>query len=243
MIKIRVENLCVKFGEYQALKGVSFEVKAGDFVGIIGPNGAGKTTLLKVIIGEIRDYIGRVEVYGSMGYQPQLNTVNREFPMDLLTYVSLPLYVKSRKISKNEKEKALKMLERVGLKSRANALVGNLSGGELQRASLARALLADADILLLDEPDSGVDEMGKNTFYELLYNVKKERDLTIVMVSHDIGLVFKECTTIMCLNKTLHCHAPTEKISPDKLKEMFGQFDLWIRADKHYEVEHRERSI
>ncbi|MFN4190972.1 MAG: metal ABC transporter ATP-binding protein [Pseudothermotoga sp.] len=243
MIKIRVENLCVKFGEYQALKSVSFEVKAGDFVGIIGPNGAGKTTLLKVIIGEIKDYTGKVEVYGKMGYQPQLNTVNREFPMDVFTYILLPVYVKNRRFAKKDRERALEMLKRVGLEDKAHSLVGDLSGGELQRASLARALLSDADILLLDEPDSGVDEMGKSTFYELLYDVKKERDLTIVMVSHDIGLVFRECSTIMCLNKTLHCHGPTEKISPDKLKEMFGQFDLWIRADKHYEMEHRERSM
>lgn len=243
MMKIRVENLSVKFGEYYALKDVSFEIKAGDFVGIIGPNGAGKTTLLKVIIGEIRDYNGKVEVYGKIGYQPQLSTVNREFPMDVLTYISLPLYVKNRRFSKIEKERALKMLKKVGLEDKANDLVGNLSGGELQRASLARALLSDADILLLDEPDSGVDEMGKSTFYELLYDFKKEGNLTIVMVSHDIGLVFKECSTIMCLNKTLHCHGPTEKISPDKLKEMFGQFDVWIRGDKHYEIEHWERSM
>ncbi len=238
--KIKVENLSVRFGDYYVLKNVSFEVKEGEFVGIIGPNGAGKTTLLKVIVGEIKDYTGKVEINGKIGYQPQLNTVNREFPIDVLTYVSLPLYVKKRRWRDQEKRQAFAVLGQVGLEDKASHLVGTLSGGELQRASLARALLSDADILLLDEPDSGVDEMGKSTFYELLSDLKREKGLTIVMVSHDIGLVFKECRTILCLNKTLHCHGPTEKIKPEKLKEMFGQFDIWIRSDDHYEVEHRE---
>ncbi len=239
MVKIRVKDLSVRFGEYYALKNVSFDVREGEFVGIIGPNGAGKTTLLKVIIGEITDYSGEVEVNGTIGYQPQLNTVNREFPIDVLTYVSLPLYVKHRKLSKELRLRAVEILERVGLAEKVSFLVGNLSGGELQRLSLARALLSDADILLLDEPDSGVDEMGKSSFYELLSDLRRERNLTVVMVSHDIGLVFKECRTVMCLNKTLHCHGPTEKISPEKLKELFGQFDIWIRSESHYEVEHR----
>ncbi|AEH51588.1 metal ABC transporter ATP-binding protein [Pseudothermotoga thermarum] len=239
MVKIKVENLCVKFGEYYALKNVSFEVKEKEFVGIIGPNGAGKTTLLKVLVGEIKNYSGRVEINGKIGYQPQFHTVNREFPIDVLTYVSLPLYVKHRKFSKELKAKAVEMLKKVGLAEKVSFPVGSLSGGELQRLSLARALLSDADILLLDEPDSGVDEMGKSSFYELLSELKKERNLTIVMVSHDIGLIFKECSTIMCLNKTLHCHAPTEKISPEKLKDLFGQFDIWIRSNGHYEIEHR----
>ncbi len=236
--KIKVRDLSVKFGDYYALKNVSFDIKEGDFVGIIGPNGAGKTTLLKVITGELKDYTGTVENYGKIGYQPQLNSVNREFPVDVLNYVLLPVYAKNRKITKSDKQEALNILKKVGLEQKSNFLVGKLSGGELQRASLARALLSKADILILDEPDSGVDEMGKDTFYDILSEVRKERNLTIVVVSHDIGLVFEECKTVLCLNTTIHCHGPTAEISPDKLKDIFGKFDVWIRSDHHYEVEH-----
>ncbi len=237
-IKIKVRDLSVKFGDYFALKNVSFDIKEGDFVGIVGPNGAGKTTLLKVIIGEHKDYTGTVEVYGKIGYQPQFNSVNREFPIDVLNYVLLPVYAKIRKITKTDKQEALDILKKVGLEKKNNFLVGKLSGGELQRALLARALLSKADILILDEPDSGVDEMGKDTFYDILSEIRKERNLTIVVVSHDIGLVFEECNTVLCLNKTIHCHAPTTEISPDKLKDIFGKFDIWIRSHNHYEIEH-----
>ncbi|ABS60712.1 MULTISPECIES: metal ABC transporter ATP-binding protein [Fervidobacterium] len=229
---IEVEKLEVKFGDIEILKNVSFKVKKGDFVGIIGPNGAGKSTLIKALIGLI-PYKGRVVINGKVGYVPQLASFNREFPISVYDFVRVPI----RK-SENWKSEVDKVLERVGLKGYGKKLVGVLSGGEYQRAALARALVAKPDILILDEPESGVDEMGKARFYELLSELISEQNITILMVSHDIGMIFEKCTNVMCLNKTLHCHGPTTEIDITEVKKIFGEFDLWIRSDNHFEKEH-----
>lgn len=231
-IVIRVKNLSVKFGEVDILKNVSFELNRGEFAGIIGPNGAGKSTLVKAILGFI-PFDGEVVVNGKVGYVPQLSQFNRELPMSVYDFVRIAI----RRDKKCE-GKVEEVLKRVGLEGYSKKLVGKLSGGEYKRAMLARALLSEPDILILDEPESGVDELGKARFYELLNELREEKGITILMVSHDIGMVFEKCSTVMCLNKTLHCHGPTNNISPEDVKKMFGEFDIWLRADKHYEVEH-----
>jgi len=235
---IRVETLSVRIGEVEVLKDVSFCVNRGEFVGLIGPNGAGKSTLVKVLIGEITDFKGNVRVEGRIGYLPQVQTVNREVPIDVRTYVVMPLYAKKKRLAPSEWRRVDDTLQRVGLAAVKKRHVGTLSGGELQRASLARALIAEPDILILDEPEAGVDQMGKARFYDLLDELRRERELTVFMVSHDVGLVFERCTTIMCLNKTLHCHRPTERVNPEEIKSFFSDFDLWIRGREHYEREH-----
>lgn len=231
-VVLRVEGLTVKLGEVDVLKDISFNVTKGEFVGIIGPNGAGKSTLIRAILGRV-PYSGHVEIYGSVGYVPQLPTFNREFPLTVYEFVKLPV----RK-ERNWKEKVERVLESVGMKGFGHKLVGQLSGGQFQRIALARAIVSQPDILLLDEPESGIDEMGKAKFYELIDELREMHGVTIIMVSHDIGLIFKKCTTIMCLNKTLHCHGPSKEISPLEVKKLFGEFDIWIRSDGHFEIEH-----
>jgi len=231
---IVVKDLSVKFGDVEVLKDVSFEIPKGSFTGIIGPNGAGKSTLLKAILGFI-DYEGMIVLNGTVGYVPQLSSFNREFPMNVYDFVRLPI----RK-EENWKEKVDELLKEVGLERFGQKLVGTLSGGEFQRASLARALISKPDILILDEPEAGIDEMGKAKFYELLSKLKEEDHITILMVSHDIGLIFEKCDNVMCLNKAIHCHRPTEAMKIEDLKRTFGEFDIWIRSDDHYEVEHEK---
>ncbi|MDK2785641.1 MAG: zinc transport system ATP-binding protein [Thermotoga sp.] len=234
---IEVKDLTYRVRNLEILKNVTFSVEKGEFVGIIGPNGAGKTTLVKILVGEIRDYEGKVVIRGRIGYLPQTHEVQREFPMTVGEFAAMGMYGRSRRI---DWEKVRSTLIDVGISHKENDLIRNLSGGEFQRLSLARALLSEPDILVLDEPEAGVDEMGKAAFYELLNRLRKERNITVVMVSHDIGMVFRECTTVMCLNRTLHCHGPTETISPDDLKKIFTDFDIWIRGPRHYEIFHRE---
>jgi len=229
---IAVKDLSVTLGEVEVLKDISFEISKGSFTGIIGPNGAGKSTLIKAILGFI-DYGGMVVLDGTVGYVPQLSSFNREFPMNVYDFVRLPI----RK-EKNWKERVDSILTEVGLEGFGPKLVGKLSGGEFQRAALARALISKPDILILDEPEAGVDQMGKARFYDLLNSLKQEENITILMVSHDIGLIFEKCDNVMCLNKTLHCHGPTESMSIEDVKKTFGEFDIWIRSDGHYEVEH-----
>ncbi|HEY8542725.1 MAG TPA: metal ABC transporter ATP-binding protein [Pseudothermotoga sp.] len=234
-IAISVKGLSVKFNNVEILKNISFEIKTGSFTGIIGPNGAGKSTLVKAILGFV-DHTGTVIINGKIGYVPQLSSFNRDFPMKVCDFVRLPIKKQS-----DWKEKVEEVLEEVGLSGFGQKLVGTLSGGEFQRVSLARALISNPEILILDEPESGVDEMGKAKFYNLLNDFKQRKQITIFMVSHDIGLIFEKCDNIMCLNKTLHCHGPTQSVNLEDVKRMFGQFDIWIRGHQHYEVEHKGR--
>ena len=232
-IVISVKDLNYYINDKPILKNINFEIKRGEFVGIVGPNGAGKSTLIKILIGKIQNYTGKVKINGRIGYLPQHQTFNREVPINAYQFVRMGTY-------KNKKNVHMikKIIKDVGLEGKENQLVGTMSGGELQRLSLARALVLEPDILILDEPEAGVDQMGKARFYELLEEFQKKLNLAILMVSHDIGMVFEKCTTIMCLNKTLHCHGPTEKIQPSDLKLLFPDFDLWIRSKNHYEREH-----
>lgn len=231
-IVVEVEGLSLSYGSVEVLRNVSFSVAKGEFVGIIGPNGAGKSSLLKAILGFV-PYTGRVRVEGRVAYVPQLALFNREFPMTVYDFVRLPL----RK-TRDWKVRVARLLEEVGLEGFGERLVGQLSGGEFQRIALARALAGEPDVLLLDEPESGVDEMGKARFYDLIDELRERRRVTVLMVSHDIGLIFKKCTSIMCLNKTLHCHGPSHAISLSEVRRIFGEFDLWVRADDHFEIEH-----
>ncbi|WP_126992910.1 metal ABC transporter ATP-binding protein [Thermosipho globiformans] len=237
-IAVVVKDLNYLIGEKYILKNINFSIKKGEFVGIVGPNGAGKSTLIKILIGEIDNYVGEVMINGKIGYLPQVQTFNREVPINAYQFVKMGSYKNKKNVKLIEK-----LIEEVGLSGKEKQLVGTMSGGEIQRLSLARALISEPDILILDEPEAGVDQMGKARFYELLEEFQKRLNLTIIMVSHDIGMVFEKCTTVMCLNKTLHCHGPTEKIKPDELKLLFPDFDLWIRSKNHYEREHEHGDI
>lgn len=235
---VEVRNLRFSVGGVDILKDVSFDVEEGEFVGIIGPNGAGKSTLVKILVGEIKKYTGHVRVLGRVGYLPQVQTSRRDFPMKVREFAAMGAYAKERKISWS---KVKETLEKVGLSNKSEHLIRELSPGEFQRLSLARAILSEPDVLILDEPEAGVDEMGRARFFELLDDLKKRiPHLTVLMVSHDIGMVFQSCTTVMCLNRTLHCHGPTSEIKIEDLKKIFVDFDLWIKGSRHYEIFHRK---
>lgn len=239
---LEVIDVSYSKNDVEILKNINFEVLSGEFVGIIGPNGAGKTTLAKIIVGEIRDYIGKVYVKGKIGYVPQIKDINRDMPVLVKEFASMGLYGKKgflRFFTRQDWKEVEKKLELVGILSLKDRPVSKLSGGELQRLMLARALLYEPDILLLDEPEAGVDQMGKARFYELIDTMRENENLTVILISHDIGMVFQKCEKIMCLNKTLHCQAPRERISPEDLRKIFSEdFDIWIRGQKHYEREH-----
>lgn len=239
---LEVIDVSYSKNDVEILKNINFEVLSGEFVGIIGPNGAGKTTLAKIIVGEIRDYIGKVYVKGRIGYVPQIKDINRDVPVLVKEFASMGLYGKKgflRFFTRQDWKEVEKKLELVGILSLKDRPVSKLSGGELQRLMLARALLYEPDILLLDEPEAGVDQMGKARFYELIDTMRENENLTVILISHDIGMVFQKCEKIMCLNKTLHCQAPRERISPEDLRKIFSEdFDIWIRGQKHYEREH-----
>ncbi|MFO7881262.1 MAG: metal ABC transporter ATP-binding protein [Kosmotogaceae bacterium] len=239
---LEVKNLSYSVGNNIILKNVSFDIYRGNLIGIIGPNGAGKTTLVKAIVGDLEDFEGTVKVNGKTGYLPQRNDFERSFPITVKEIVAMGLYEKRgplRYFKKEDWKEIERLLSNVGIKHLKNRRIGTLSGGEYQRAMLARALAKHPDLLILDEPEAGIDEMGKASFYNLLDNLKKTKNVSIFMVSHDIGMVFDACDSILCLNKTLHCHKASENVSPEDLTNIFSpDFDLILRGKEHAKREH-----
>lgn len=239
---LRVESLSYKIGSHWILRDVSFEVSRREFVGIIGPNGAGKTTLIKAIVGDLSDYSGKVSVSAKIGYLSQNPERKRDFPIRVKEVAAMGLYGERgilKLLRKCDWKKVEDLLERVGIYDLKERRAGTLSGGEYQRLMLARALASEPELLILDEPEAGVDEMGKASFYRLLESLKNDKNMGILMVSHDIGMVFEACDTVMCINKTLHCHKSADKIRPEELQSAFsGDLDLFIRSRDHFEREH-----
>ncbi|MFN4071651.1 MAG: metal ABC transporter ATP-binding protein, partial [Thermus caldifontis] len=194
MLALEVHHLSVRFGEFQALEGLNLDVPQGAFVAIVGPNGAGKSTLLKAVLGLV-PFRGEVRVLGRplaeadplwFGYVPQIKTFDRSFPALSLELVATGLRRRwPFRLSPGEKEEALAALRRVGAQDLAFRPLGRLSGGQLQRVYLARALIRRPRILLLDEPSTGVDRLGEVDLYRYLEAYQQESGATVLMITHD----------------------------------------------------------
>jgi len=216
---IRLEDVWVKYGDLTILEEINLSVQNLDFLGIIGPNGGGKTTLLKVILGLIKPTRGKVTVLGNspeksrrfIGYVPQITQFDREFPVTVLDVVLMGRLGRKGLLGKFDEEDrkvAYKALESVEMLEFKDKQVGKLSGGQLQRVLLARALASDPRILLLDEPTASIDEPTKTELYGLLKNLNQK--ITIILVSHDIGVISSYVDKIACLNKRLFYHGSKE---------------------------------
>ncbi len=244
---VRLEDVWVYYDNNPALEGVNLSIEDGDFLGIIGPNGGGKSTLLKVILGLIRPVRGKVSVFGlppekgrtRIGYVPQSALFDRNFPISVFEVVLMGrlgrLFHGFSKEDKAEAEVALNKVEMSDFKDRG---IDELSGGELQRVLVARALATRPGLLLLDEPTSNVDLPTQRSFYELLGELKKEA--AIVLVSHDISAVSVYVDKIACLNRQLFYHGSKE-ISPEIIDMTYGcPVDLIAHGASHRVLkEHR----
>ena len=209
---VRLEDIWVRYNGVPVLESVSLSVEQGDFLGIIGPNGGGKTTLLKVILGLVKPTHGRIYVLGQppqkrrrdVGYVPQYNLFDRDFPISIMDTVLMGrngVVGLVRRYSKEDRELARKALQTVGMLKYHNQQVGKLSGGEQQRIFIARALVSQPKLLLLDEPTASVDSTMQTEFYELLEKLKQ--DMAIIMVSHDLSAVSVYVDKIACLNRQI----------------------------------------
>jgi len=210
---IECNRLSVELGGVMVLDGVTLSVCKGDYLGLVGPNGGGKTTLLRVILGLEKSSGGSVSVFGALpgsfperiGYVPQRLFFDREFPISVRELVLMGRLSKKKlfqHFNRIDREKADAALGVAGLERLADRRIGTLSGGELQRTLIARALAGEPELLLLDEPTASVDPQMKTTIYDLLDNKKKK--LTIVLVSHDIGGIKDHVSGIATLNTTLY---------------------------------------
>lgn len=231
-----VENLCVKINNHHLIENITFSVEEGSTVAIIGPNGAGKTTLVKAILGLIPS-TGSVTIFGipfkgknsqiKIGYVPQRLEFDRTFPLttsELLSFTVPPMF--SFPFIKRMQEKAYidRLLEIVGVQDLANRSIGSLSGGELQRVMIAKAIVNNPRILFLDEPASGVDIEGQERFYDLIRRLNKEKRLTVILISHDLNIVYRFANNVLCLNKRLICSGkPKEALTDEVIKSVYGK--------------------
>lgn len=236
MKAIEIQNLSVRLDGKEVLYDINLDINEGVFLGIVGPNGSGKTTLLRVIIGLIRPFKGRVTVFGEepqrqrdkgiFGYLPQHQNIDAGFPITALDVVMMGLPRKGllRKHHRNDRDRAREMLSIMGMEGYEDHLFGSLSGGQQQRVSIARALASKPKILVLDEPSTGIDVVGQEDFYHLLRGLQRKFNLTIIMVSHDIGTITTYVDDLACLNRTLHYHGnPLGAFDKEILKELYGK--------------------
>ncbi|MCG8411675.1 MAG: ATP-binding cassette domain-containing protein [Bacteroidales bacterium] len=224
------------------LKNVSLKVYDDDFIGIIGPNGGGKTTLLNVILGLIKPLKGSVAFFNDIksgennkiGYLPQRNKIDSKFPISVTDVVlSGNLFGTSciGRYSKQQKIKTSETLNRLGIIDLKNETIGELSGGQIQKVLLARALVSNPRLLILDEPNTFVDNQFEGELYEILKQLNNE--MAIIIVSHDIGTISSYIKTIACVNRTLHYHQ-SNKITEEQL----NTYNCPIKLITHGEVPH-----
>ncbi len=214
---LQVKNLSVRIDNQNIVENLSFQVRRGDVITILGPNGAGKTVLLKTLLG-LLPHEGEIlwQPNIKIGYVPQRLPFIKDIPLSIQDFFRL---------KKSSQKEATILLHSVGFREdHVMKKIGDLSSGQFQRILIAWALVGNPQVLLFDEPTTGIDIMGEETVYNLLTRLKEERDLTILLVTHDLSVVYKFSTDVICLNKHMVCHGPPEKaLSPESLRELFGE--------------------
>lgn len=227
---LSVNNLSIQKADALILEGISFELQKGDYIGLVGPNGAGKTTLLHALIGLEEITSGEIQNSGAkIGYVPQHFAVESfHLPLTVLELIKTGLENPRDKSAEMKAKKTLKML---GMESFLKRNIQKLSGGERQKVLLARALVDEPELLFLDEPMSAIDDPSRIKFYQLLKELN-DKGITIVLVSHDLEMVVKHVTRVLCLNRKLNhaCHAVD--LNSKKLKEIFD-CDRFIHHHDH----------
>jgi len=222
---VSVSDLTVRLGGQEVLSGVSMSVQKGWIAGIMGPNGGGKTTLLRVLLGMITPESGEVEVLGMspkhaartglVGYLPQ-RSVQSLLPVTALEVVRMGNHATRRE--------ALEALELMGVADLAKRSFWRLSGGQAQRVSLARVVVSNPGLALLDEPSTGIDTVSQEDFYRLLLRLREERGITVLLTSHDVGAISSYVDQVFCLNVRMHCHGPASRcLTRERLSELYGR--------------------
>jgi zinc transport system ATP-binding protein len=227
---VELDRVWVWRGDALALKDVSLTIEAGKFIGLMGPNGSGKTTLLKTIVGLIRPDRGRVTVTGpsskTIGYVPQEEHIDPDFPVTAYDVVEMGLYGSLGmfpRIHSAERERIIRALARVGMQGHSSRRIGELSGGQKQRVFIARAIVAQPRLLLLDEPTTGVDSRARDEFYRVISDLMQDLSLTVVLASHDLEVVPGKVDEIICINQSVFVHAAPDQIhDTDVFRRAYG---------------------
>ncbi len=211
---VSLKNISVEYDSTVALEGVSLDIYHNDFLGVIGPNGGGKTTLVKAILDAV-PHSGEVSYSPTLferghrliGYLPQLSEFDKSFPISVVEVVMSGLQAEKRffgRYTKADREKAMQLLDMAGIADIAERQISEISGGQMQRALLCRAVILEPKLLILDEPTNFVDNKFENELYTLLHRLNER--MAIVMVSHDLGTITSVVKSIVCVNRTVHRH-------------------------------------
>lgn len=229
-VVLRVTGLTVNLSHREVLSGIHLTVRSGEFLGLIGPNGGGKTTLLKTLLGLIPSQVGQVDWIPSgcrpptIGYVPQRTSADQTYPLSARAVLLQGASHRGRPLDEGHRrlqDRADGLLERVGLTQQSSQPFVHLSGGQQRRLLLARALLRDPDVLLLDEPTTGVDTEGQAQFSSLLQQLVSE-GITVILVSHDLPLITTLAERIACLNRTLHWHGRAQDLDPVAIRHVYA---------------------
>lgn len=217
MTLISADHICVRFGMDEVLHDISLKVDAGEIVTILGPNGSGKSTLLRALLGIVPVAEGRIQRQTGLriGYVPQKLTVDRTMPITVRRFLSLPTRVTD--------QAAAEVLKRVGMDGSGPDQMTTLSGGQQQRVLLARALLNQPQLLMLDEPTQGLDQPGEAAFYRLIEEVRRDTGAAVLMISHDLHVVMATSDRVICLNGHICCEGTPRVVSnAPEYRALFG---------------------
>jgi zinc transport system ATP-binding protein len=235
-----MHSLSASYDSIDVLSSINFIVNENDFIGVIGPNGGGKTTLLKVILGLLKPSKGEIVFNNNLlnanriGYLPQMSTGDINYPVTVTDIVLSGLMIQKGLISRmstSDRIKAAKVIDELGLAGLSGATINELSGGQMQRVFLGRAIIGDPKLLLLDEPGNFVDTTFENDFYEKLRDLNNR--MAILMVSHDVGTISSHIKSFACVNRSLHYHPSHEITNEDLLA-----YGCPIQLITHGEVPH-----
>ena len=239
MLIIEIKNLTVRYQDVTALDDVSFVVHQGDFLGIIGPNGAGKSTLFDSMLGLNTKYTGTIKFFGEdirksknylneIGYVPQKPIFEKNFPATVSDVVRMGLR------NESDENKIDKALQQLWIHELRNRRIGELSGGQLQRVFIAKALVNNPKILILDEPVTGIDQPSIELFYSILRELNSKQKITIIWSSHDLDAVNQLANHVACLNRTLFFHGESEKFfSNDELIKQYSEASMQEHMHHH----------
>ncbi len=253
---VEIKNLVAFIHGRKILDDITLFIGAGRFTGLIGPNGAGKTTLLKVLLGLLEPYEGSVRVFGHLpgeahnliGYVPQTTRFDLSFPISVLDVVMMGRLTRlkiGRFPGKEDRMAADEALDRAGILNLADKRFGSLSGGESQKVLIARALCGRPRLLLLDEPTTGVDSVSQDSFYTMIKDLIDSLNMTILLVSHDIGVITSMVDDLICLNQKVFCHgAPAEVLKGGVIGQAYGcEAEILMHGHSvpHRVVSHHDR--
>ncbi|MFB5632225.1 MAG: metal ABC transporter ATP-binding protein [Nitrosopumilus sp.] len=236
---VEISNLSVQYPDVKALDDVSFVINQGDFLGIIGPNGAGKSTLFDCMLGLNTKYKGEIKFFGKdirnsknhlreIGYVPQKPIFEKNFPATVSDVVRMGLR------NESDENKINEILQQLWIHELQNRRIGELSGGQLQRVFIAKALVNNPKILILDEPVTGIDQQSIELFYSILRELNSKQKITIIWSSHDLDAVNQLANHVACLNRTLFFHGESEKFfSDDELVKQYSEASMQEHMHHH----------